>query len=83
LGHGWLGITVVLVSERCQEITVRIHLVVFVDYVGISVRIKWCGLFGNYCKDKEIGWVWIIWELVKGKCEWVSVGYLGVTLRIL
>jgi len=40
LGHVWLGITVVVVSERCGEITLRIHLVVVVDYLGISVRIK-------------------------------------------
>jgi hypothetical protein len=45
----------VLVSERCREITVRIHLGVFVDYLGISGRIKWCGLFGNYCKDTLSG----------------------------
>ena len=30
----------VVVSERCGEITLRIHLVVVVDYLGISVRIK-------------------------------------------
>jgi len=34
------------VSERCREITVRIYLVVVVDYQVISVRIKG---------------VWIIW----------------------
>jgi len=40
LGHGWLGITVVVVSERCGENTVRKCLVVVVDYLVIILRIK-------------------------------------------
>ena len=39
LGHRWLVITVVLVSERCRKITLRIHLVAIVYYLVIA-RLK-------------------------------------------
>jgi hypothetical protein len=49
---------VVLVSERCREITVRIHLVVVVDYLVITLRIRRhgeCGLSGSYSKENVSG----------------------------
>jgi hypothetical protein len=60
---------VVFVSERCREITVRIHLVAIVYCLVITLRTRRygvCGLSGGYSKDFINERVWIVWELPEG-----------------
>jgi hypothetical protein len=59
---------VVFVSERCREITVRIHYVAIVYCLVITLRTRRygvCGLSGGYSKDNMIGEVEIVLELLR------------------